>query len=163
MSEPDFHLIFQTSKDKTSSFDIDPECFEGCRNGCEPILIVSSGWSIISLSLSTVGEATTPVEEVKRWDSLQCCACLAFLRSAVPTCDKSGFGPPPPFAPGPPLYSSSGKAGALCNQHTEKKTHNKLSPADFDTPQIILQVRLAITQISCPCSWCAPPFRGMPG
>ena len=33
-------------------------------------------------------------------------------------CDKSGFGTPAPFAPGPPVYSSSGKAGALCNQHT---------------------------------------------
>ena len=34
-----------------SCFDIDLTlCFKGCRNGCEAVLIVSSRWTIISLS-----------------------------------------------------------------------------------------------------------------
>ena len=167
MSEPDFHFTFQTSKDKTSSFDNDltPNVLRGVEMDVSPFWLFHQGG--VSLVWAWA-QSERPPHQSKKWrGGIHCSAVLVWLFStvqcsAVPTCDKSGFGPPPPFAPGPPLYSSSGKAGALCNQHTEKKTHNKLSPADFDTPQIILQVRLAITQISCPCSWCAPPFRGMP-
>ena len=61
-------------------------------------------------------------------------------------CDKSGFGTPAPFAPGPPVYSSSGKADALCNQHTytypQYPLKNTLSqksqycPVDFSLVQL---------------------------
>ena len=86
---------------------------EGCRNRCESILIVSSQWSIISLSMGTVLGATIGrSEEVNRkylsttvhlctcgHPGVPVCTCSA---PPSPTCDKSGFGPPPPFAPGPP-------------------------------------------------------------
>ena len=85
---------------------------EGCRNRCESILIVSSQWSIISLSMGTVLGATIGrSEEVNRKylsTTVHMCTCghpcvpVCTCSAPLPTCDKSGFGPPPPFAPGHP-------------------------------------------------------------
>ena len=96
----------------------DPQCLKVCRNACELILIVSSRWSIISLSPTTSHGSRG--DHSKKWrvggqcTGLKCtaiyCTALQCTAELWPTCDKSGFGPPAPFAPGPPTLFFFGES-----------------------------------------------------
>ena len=112
------------------------QCYEGegCRNRCESILIVSSQWSIISLSMGTVLGATIGrSEEVNRKylsTTVHLCTCVP-VATLVYQCAPAVHLCPPVInqaldlrhllPPAPPLYSSSGKAGPPSMQSKQAK------------------------------------------
>ena len=79
---------------------------------------------------------------------LQCAQCFSPV-CPVPTVINQALDLHHLLPPAPHSILLQGKLALYAiNTHTERKTHNKLSPKDFDTPQIILQVNLAITLVA---------------